>query len=73
LLPLSETPVSEDLLGAIHTRLSGKRLRGSEEIVEQAVRSGGVTVFPGWEFYAPVAGSIETVLDLIPNASVIAD
>src|SRR5438128_979781 len=73
LLPLSETPVSEDLLGAIHTRLSGKRLRGSEEIVEQAVRSGGVTVFPGWESYAPVAGSIETVLDLIPNASVIAD
>jgi len=73
LLPLSETPVSEDLLGAIHTRLSGKRVRGSEEIVEQAVRQGGVTVFPGWEFYAPVAGTVGTVLDLIPNASVIAD
>src|SRR6266446_5758309 len=73
LLPLSETPVSEDLLGAIHTRLSGKRVRGSEEIVEQAVRQGGVTVFPGWEFYAPVAGSVGAVLDLMPNASVIAD
>ncbi len=73
LLPLSETPVSEDLLGAIHARLSGKRVRGSEEIVEQALRSGGVTVFPGWEFYAPVAGSVGTVLDLMPNAAVIAD
>src|ERR1700693_5838344 len=34
LLPLTETPVSDDLLGAIHTRLSGKRIQGStEEIV----------------------------------------
>ena len=73
LLPLSETPVSEDLLGAIHVRLSGRRVSGSEEIVEQAVRAGGVTTFPGWEFYAPVAGSSGTLFDLMPNASVIAD
>src|SRR5579884_1906787 len=73
LLPFSETPVREDLLGAIHARLSGKRLSGSEEMIEQAVRSGGVTVFPGWEFYAPVAGSSGTVFDLLPNATVIAD
>ena len=73
LLPLSETPVGEELLGAIHARLSGKRIHGSEETIEQAVRQGGVTVFPGWEFYAPVAGSIGTVLDLMPNASVISD
>ncbi len=73
LLPLSETPVSEELLGAIHARLSGKRIHGSEEVIEQAVRQGGVTVFPGWEFYAPVAGSVGTILDLMPNASVIAD
>ena len=73
LLPLSETPVNDDLLGAIHARLSGKRVRGSEEIVEQAVRQGGVTVFPGWEFYAPLAGSGGTILDLMPNASVVAD
>ena len=45
LLPLTETPVSEDLLGAIHARLSGKRITGAEEIVEQAVRAGGVTRF----------------------------
>src|SRR5437870_1916108 len=45
LLPLTENPVNEVLLGAIHTRLSGKRIAGDEEIVEQAVRSAGVTVF----------------------------
>src|SRR6266571_5334168 len=73
LLPLSETPVSEDLLGAIHVRLSGRRVSGSGEIVEEAVRAGGVTTFSGWEFYAPVAGSSGTLFDLMPNASVIAD
>ncbi|MBV8050143.1 MAG: transcription-repair coupling factor, partial [Acidobacteriaceae bacterium] len=73
LLPLTETPVSEDLLGAIHARLSGKRITGAEEVVEQAVRSGGVTIFPGWEFYAPVAGADRTVFDLIPSAAVLVD
>ena len=73
LLPLSETPVSESVLGAIHARLSGKRISGSEEIIEQSLRSGGVTVFPGWEFYAPVAGAAGTILDLLPNASLICD
>src|SRR5579864_1605613 len=73
LLPLTETPVSDDLLGAIHVRLSGKRITGAEEVVEQAVRSGGVSVFPGWEFYAPVAGADRTVFDLLPNAVVLAD
>src|SRR5439155_7895880 len=73
LLPLSETPVTEHLLGAIHARLSGKRISGSEEIIEQAVRLGGVNVFPGWEFYAPVAGAAGTILDLMPNAFVLAD
>ena len=78
LLPLTETPVSDQLLGAIHTRLSGKRIvgsgkPGSEEIVEAAVRSGGVTTFPGWEFYAPVAGADHTVFDLLPRAAVLLD
>lgn len=73
LLPLTETPVSEELLGAIHARLSGKRITGAEEVVEQAVRAGGVTVFPGWEFYAPVAGADRTVFDMIPNALVVSD
>ena len=74
LLPLTETPVSEHLLGAIHTRLSGKRIQGStEEIVEAAVRAGGVNVFPGWEFYTPVAGAGSSIFDLMPRASVLLD
>ncbi len=73
LLPLTETPVNEDLLGAIHARLSGKRITGSEEVVEQAVRAGGVTVFPGWEFYAPVAGADRSVFDLLAHALVLTD
>jgi transcription-repair coupling factor (superfamily II helicase) len=74
LLPLTETPVNEHLLGAIHTRLSGKRLSGtSEGIVEAAVKAGGVTVFPGWEFYAPVAGADRSIFDLLPRAAVLLD
>jgi len=73
LLPLTETPVSEHLLGAIHTRLSGKRVTGNQEIVEAAVRAAGVNVFPGWEFYTPVAGADHTIFDLIPRASVLLD
>jgi transcription-repair coupling factor (superfamily II helicase) len=78
LLPLTETPVSDHLLAAIHTRLSGKRIvgsgeAGSEEIVEAAIRAGGVTVFPGWEFYAPVAGADRTIFDLLPRAAVLLD
>jgi transcription-repair coupling factor (superfamily II helicase) len=73
LLPLTETPVSEELLGAIHTRLSGRRISGTEEVVEQAVRAEGATVFPGWEFYAPVAGADRSLIDLLPRAAVIID
>jgi len=55
LLPLSEIPVTEDILSAIHTRLSGARIQGAEAAVAQAVAGGGASVFPGWEFYAPVS------------------
>jgi transcription-repair coupling factor (superfamily II helicase) len=73
LLPLTETPVSEHLLSAIHACLSGKRIAGSEEIVEAAVRSAGVNVFPGWEFYSSVAGATSTVFDFLPNAAILLD
>jgi transcription-repair coupling factor (superfamily II helicase) len=73
LLPLTETPVSEDLLGTIHARLSGHRIAGAEEVVEQAVRSAGVTVFSGWEFYAPVAGADRSLFDLLPEAAILVD
>ena len=65
--------MNEHLLGAIHTRLSGKRIVGNEEIVEAAVRAGGLNVFPGWEFYTPVAGAHSTIFDLIPQAAVLLD
>jgi len=73
LLPLTETPVNQELLGSINARLSGKRIAGSPEIVEQAMRDSGAGVFPGWEFYAPVAGADRTVFDLLPEACVILD
>src|SRR6202158_5120135 len=73
LRPLTETRVPEPLPAAIHTRLSGRRIVGNEEIVEAAVRAGGVNVFPGWEFYSPAAGADSTIFDLIPRASVLLD
>ena len=73
LLPLTETPVTDELLGSINARLSGKRIAGSAEAIEQAARDSGAGVFPGWEFYAPVAGADRTVFDLLPDARVIVD
>src|SRR3979411_167000 len=73
LLPLTETPVTEELLGSINARLSGKRITGSAEVVGQAVRDSGAGVFPGWEFYAPVSGSVRSIFDLLPDARVILD
>src|SRR5581483_7077178 len=67
------TPVSEELLGAIHARLPGSRVTGSEEVLEQAARIGGASVFPGWEFFAPVAGAGHTIFDLMPRAAVVVD
>ncbi|HYU47699.1 MAG TPA: transcription-repair coupling factor, partial [Terriglobales bacterium] len=73
LLPLTETPVTEELLGSINARLSGKRIAGSAEDLEQAARDSGAGVFPGWEFYAPVAGADRTVFDLLPEARIVLD
>jgi transcription-repair coupling factor (superfamily II helicase) len=73
LLPLTETPVTPALLAAIHSRLSGKRIVGTEDVVEQALRSGGVTTFPGWESYAAVVGASHNLFDLMPNAAVVVD
>ena len=73
LLPLTETPVTEELLASINARLSGKRIAGAPEVVEQAVRDSGAGVFPGWEFYAPVAGADRSIFGLLPDARVILD
>jgi transcription-repair coupling factor (superfamily II helicase) len=73
LLPLTETPINEELLGAINARLSGKRIEGTTEAIEQAARDTGAGVFPGWEFYAPVAGADHTIFSMLPEAKVILD
>ena len=74
LLPLTETPVEEETLAAINARLTGGRLTGSEEAIEEAVRAAGVAVFPGWELYAPAAAKKENFFDdLLPGATIILD
>ena len=75
LLPLTETPVTEKLLSAINARLTrsgglaGANIEGGEEpaelVTHVATRTGEATVFPGWEFFAPVAGATSTLLDLL--------
>src|ERR1700733_10133589 len=75
LLPLTETPVSEKLLAAVHARLSRSRMEASgddaaTDLVTRAVAAGGVTVFPGWEFFAPVAGADRTLFDLLRNPQI---
>ncbi len=70
LLPLTETPVTERLLAAVHTRLSGTRIEAGDDpdLVAEAVSAGGVSVFPGWEFFAGVAEANSTLLDLMPRS-----
>jgi len=74
LLPLTETPVTEKLLTAINARLTrsglpGAALQNGEEPAELlnhvSSRTGEATIFPGWEFFAPVAGANLTLLDLL--------
>ncbi len=73
LLPLTETPAREDVMAAIHTRLSGKRIAGESGVVEQALAATGLALFPGWELYAPVAGWEASVFDLLPGCAVFVD
>ena len=70
LLPLTETPVTERLLATVHTRLSGTRIEAGDDpdLVAEAVSAGGVSVFPGWEFFAGVAEANATLLDLMPRS-----
>ncbi|MES2392165.1 MAG: transcription-repair coupling factor [Acidobacteriota bacterium] len=81
LLPLTETPATEALLGAINARLTrsgtvaGAELEGGETPAELQTHIGSVTreatIFPGWEFYAAVAGAKSSLLELMgPQARV---
>ncbi|MDP9038765.1 MAG: transcription-repair coupling factor [Acidobacteriota bacterium] len=74
LLPLTEIPVTERILQAINARLTRSGMAGAQpEAGEEpaqlrshvATRAGDATVFPGWEFFAPVAGARHTLLDLL--------
>ena len=66
LLPLSETPVTEAMIEAVHARLSGKN-------IEDARKAGEARMFPGWEHFAAAQGATGTILDLMPDALVIVE
>jgi transcription-repair coupling factor (superfamily II helicase) len=68
LLPLTETPVTEHLLAAVHARLNKQRVEGEDaELAAELAAAGGVSVFPGWEFFASVAGANKSLLNLLPK------
>ncbi len=79
LLPLTETPVTEKILTAINARLTrsglaGAELEGGEEpselLAHASSRTGEATIFPGWEFFAPVAAKGNfTLLDLLGSTT----
>jgi transcription-repair coupling factor (superfamily II helicase) len=78
LLPLTETPVTERLLAAVHGRLSRQRVElegAGEESYEGRdaaagfAAAGGVSVFPGWEFFSTVAGADKSLLTLLPKCA----
>ena len=74
LLPLTETPVDREAAGGDQRAAdavgngSGAELEGGEtpsELQTHAGRDGDATIFPGWEFYAPVAGAKSSLLELM--------
>jgi transcription-repair coupling factor (superfamily II helicase) len=70
LLPLTETPVTERLLAAVHGRLSRQRVDvEDEEMAAELAAAGGVSVFPGWEFFTAVAGADKSLLTLLPKCA----
>ncbi|HEX7727869.1 MAG TPA: transcription-repair coupling factor [Terracidiphilus sp.] len=72
ILPLTETPVTERLLAAVNARLSRQRVESDEddqEFAEEVAAAGGVSVFPGWEFFSCVAGAERTLLSLLPKCA----
>ncbi|HKN20976.1 MAG TPA: transcription-repair coupling factor [Terracidiphilus sp.] len=74
LQPLTEAPVTEPLLAAVNARLSRQRVEiEDEEMAVEAAAAGGVSVFPGWEFFTPVAGADQSLLKLVPRSALIVD
>ena len=74
LLPLTEAPLTEHLLAAVNGRLSRQRIEiEDEEMAAEAAAAGGVSVFPGWEFFTPVAGAERSLLTLLPRCALFVD
>jgi transcription-repair coupling factor (superfamily II helicase) len=83
LLPLTETPVTERLLAAVHARLSKQRVKiegdtgdddpDAAQLAVEAAAAGGVSVFPGWELFSAVAGAGSHLLKLAPKAVLFVD
>jgi len=74
LLPLTETPVTENLLAAVNARLSRQRVETEDdEMAAEAATAGGLSVFPGWEFFTPVAGAERSLLSLLPHSALFVD
>ena len=74
--PLTETPVTEHLLAAVNARLSRQRVDVEDEDEEMAAEmaaAGGVSVFPGWEFFSSVAGAESPLLKLLPKSVLFVD
>jgi transcription-repair coupling factor (superfamily II helicase) len=76
LLPLTETPLTEHLLAAVHARLTRQRVEvesQDEEMAAETAAAGGVSVFPGWEFFSTVAGADRSLLTLLPRCTLFVD
>lgn len=58
LLPLTETPATSALLSAVHARLRRARLDADDETLRETAEDLGAGVFPGWEFFAGLAGGV---------------
>ncbi len=78
LLPLTESPLTERLLAAVNGRLSRQRVEidgdsENDDLAAEAAAAGGVSVFPGWEFFTPVAGAERSLLTLLPRFALFID
>jgi transcription-repair coupling factor (superfamily II helicase) len=77
LLPLTETPLTEHLIAAVNARLTRQRVEIAEnadpELAEEAAAAAGATIFPGWEFFTPVAGARKSLLTLLPRCALFVD
>jgi transcription-repair coupling factor (superfamily II helicase) len=74
LQPLTEAPVTEHLLAAVNGRLSRERVEvEDEELAAETAAAGGLSVFPGWEFFTPVAGAEQSLLTLVPRCALFID